>query len=288
VTSLIASAELPSHCKSAVVRTLQIPLSENKTLTYRFSVSPGPKADENGPAVIFLPGGPGQTSMSMGLSYPDEFTVVRTDPRGAGCNASPELSDQDLTSERIARDIVEIIRALQPKRYILHGTSYGSLVATMAAAFAREQNLPAPLAVVLEGTIGRAFGPNQYVQGYLQQWQIWKKEVDPEVLQLLEQPVLLGIERKRWMAWLATMMTYGKFSDGSSLLIQDLSLLKPGSDEKRRQGMLRRVRKMSEPSAPETIRLYRQIVCREFVSDIRDIKYDFDFAGGDLTAIDAQ
>lgn len=288
LSTLTANAEIPPHCASAAIRSVERPLSDGTTFTYRFSVSPGPLASEASPAVIFLPGGPGQTSMSMGLSYPDEFIVVRTDPRGAGCNAVPGLRDEDLTSERIAHDIVEIIRALQPRKYILHGTSYGSLVATMTAAFAREQNLPAPLAVVLEGTLGRAFKANEYLQGYLQQWQKWKPEVAPEVLRLLEQPIIFGIERKRWMAWLAAMMTYGKFSDGSSLLVNDLSLLKQNSDEKRREGVLKRVRKMSEPSTPDTTRLYRQIVCREFVSDIRDIKYDFDFVDGNLKGVEAR
>src|SRR5690606_35771419 len=49
-----------------------------------------------------------------------------------------------------------------------------------------------------------------------------------------------------------------------------------------RQGLLARIKKMSEPPLPEKVTIYKQIACREIATDIRDIKYDFDWEQGDL------
>src|SRR3974377_1107642 len=89
---------------------------------YSFQVQPG--SDPSLPVIIYLPGGPGETSIGRSLSkIPKTFTVIHTDPRGAGCNTASEqeIPDNALTSEYLAADILGIVQELQLKEYLIFG-----------------------------------------------------------------------------------------------------------------------------------------------------------------------
>ncbi len=274
-------------CDNEAVQTIERPVLSTQIsgpkFSYRFSYIQ--RDDPNSPVLIFIPGGPGQTSMDMGLSLPNHFSVVRTDPRGVGCNKS-SLPDHALTSEELAQDILAIIKSIQPRRYILHGISYGTVVATMAPSMIEKAGLPQPTAVVLEGVMGKVYEPNEYLNGYLQKWKELKKTLPQEITrQFLGPQFPLKYSAKQWAAWITAMSIYGETLQGTNLLHENLMLLSPSVDEDSRSVLdAQMARSKTLPSAEKT-RLYLQIICRELVPDIRDVKYDFDFQNGDIVAI---
>lgn len=240
---------------------------------YRFHLN-DPEG-RTGPTVIFIPGGPGQTGFQTPLAYPDEFRVMRTDPRGAGCNASPDLRDQDLTTLETARDLVAAIRELKLQNYILHGISYGTMVATIAAQLTAEEGLPAPKAVVLEGVLGRAFQNGEYDRAYLKHWEERRESLSPAVLQKLEQPQPFGVANHLVAAWLSMLLNYGEYADGSSLLGDQLASAADDS-------VAFRIRALTRPAEAERARLHRWVTCREIAGDMRDLQFDFDLKAGHL------
>ncbi|MNK06313.1 Alpha/beta hydrolase family protein [compost metagenome] len=285
ISGSIAAAQ-SNYCQSASVQSVERPLSAKNPragdFTYHFGVSE--RANPDATLVIFIPGGPGQTSMDMPLSLPLDFAVVRTDPRGVGCNSSEKFKPVHLTSEEIARDVLAIVKKLQPKKYILHGISYGTVVATMAAALAEEEGVSQPAAVVLEGTMARVYQPNEYVDGYLKNWKVLKTSLAEGVSRQFAGPAFpFGFSSKEWAAWVSSLLLYGQMPSGD--FAQDnLSGLDPQKPEFHRDILKLQVGRMRTAPTTEKIRLYKEIICRELVPDIRDVKYDFDFVNGDLVA----
>lgn len=126
---------------------------------------------KNAPVVIYLPGGPGGTS--IGAADPrisKEYSLVLTDPRGAGCNDSIDISSPDINSELIADDVIELVRHLNPKNYILHGHSYGTVVATIFSKKIAKLKLPQPNAIVLEGVFGQYWDQRKNEYGLVSSW----------------------------------------------------------------------------------------------------------------------
>ncbi len=281
------SKTLPSYCYSKVVKIIQRPVAEGSQslFDYRYSVSPGSNPDL--PVVIFVPGGPGQTSMEMPFGIPTEFTLIRTDPRSMGCNSGAAFPDEGLSSKMIAEDLLALIQDLSPRNYILYGISYGTMVATMVANLAEKSNVTPPTALVLEGTIGRAFKEGEYFKDTLNRWRWLKGSLSPEVQEILDKSeVPLGVSSKQWAAWLSTALIHGVLPSGGDYAIDELMLLDPSQPDSYRQGLQFRVKKMSEPPSPDRVRIYKNIACQEIASDIRDIKYDFDWQNGNLIVTD--
>src|SRR5688572_3671556 len=79
-------------CASPEVQRIARPLDPRApkagSFEYAFRLIPG--TDPDAPLVIFLPGGPGQTSIESprdAFAIPARYSLVYTDPRGVGCNA---------------------------------------------------------------------------------------------------------------------------------------------------------------------------------------------------------
>lgn len=249
---------------------------------YRYTMSEG--TDPSAPTVIFIPGGPGQTSTDAPLSIPGEFSLIRTDPRGVGCNQSDTLTDADLTSEQIAKDILAIVRDRHLTRYILHGISYGTVVATMAAALAPAEHTPPPLAVVLEGTIGRAFHAGEYDKGYISRWQKLRAQIPARLLSELSQANLpLGISSRQMASWISAMTIFGEVPTGVDYGLFQLQRLDQVHENPDDADNLRGlIRTLTAPPSAARLRLYRDITCHELVPDMRDVVYDFDLKNGEL------
>lgn len=285
VTPLFANA-LPSYCYSETVHEIQRPYAGQKgTFSYRYGSGSEILPDDK--VVVFIPGGPGQTSLDMSIALPSEFKLVRIDPRGVGCNENSALENADFNSETLARDVLAVVRDLKLKNYMLQGISYGTIVATMAASLAAEEKVPAPSAVVLEGVIGRAFHNQEYIQGYLDAWARVKTKISAEVLNLFRKTSLpFGFTSEQWAAWLSSSLIYGELPDSDEYILTELPNLDSGHGEDARKFLRNRIaRGIAEPSPAKT-KLYRQIACREFVPDVRDVKFDFDLVGGELVATD--
>ncbi len=285
-TGLAETVTLPSRCSTEATRIIDRPIFSGKqsaTFKYRFGISL--REDPNAPLIIFVPGGPGQTSMEMGLSYPNEFSVVRTDPRGLGCNEISELPFDSLSSEEIAHDILAIVRELKPKKYFIHAISYGTIPATMVAALAEKENLPIPSAVILEGTIGKAFAKDEYVSDVLATWKRLKPTLPQDVLKQISGSTLpFNLSSKSFAAWLSAILIYGVLPTGENYATSELSQLKSSIPDSDKEPLKNRINRGIKPPTANKVKLYKAISCREFVPDVRDVKFDYDFVNGDLLA----
>lgn len=293
--SLFASYEaraqkLPRHCSSEAVREVARPYySDGRSGSMKLRYGYADRQDPNSPVIIFVPGGPGQTSMDAPLSYPSQVSTVRTDPRGVGCNENDSLPTDSLSSEAVAKDILAIVRDLKPKRYFIHAISYGTIPATIAAARAKAENTQLPEAVILEGTIGKAFGPDEYIQNYLTLWKKLKATLPSDVVkQISSEPLPFGLSSRDFAVWIAAILPFGTLPADleTSYARSELMKLSKSASQDDRDALLARIKRTLTAPTPAKTRLYKEIACREFVPDVRDVKYDFTWKNGDLGIAD--
>ena len=165
-----------SACNSPDVISNQIVLDQTgRAFEYKFKLVR--QAQEGFPTVIYIPGGPGQTSMDGNLNQPkavpSKFGLILTDPRGVGCNYSVNLTANDFRTIYLASDILSILQklSLAPEKTILYGASYGTYLTTMTADLnSRRGNNPLRM-LVLEGTLGKAFVGPEYLNQYSSAWE---------------------------------------------------------------------------------------------------------------------
>jgi pimeloyl-ACP methyl ester carboxylesterase len=150
-----------SDSRTEMVR-ISRPLNPNKASSPRFVYTAQfrhPVGDA--PTIVFMPGGPGDTSIGEDFDfhhYPEEFGIILTDPRGVGANYNAAIPTSALTSENVADDVLALIKHLKLASYILNGQSYGTVIATIIGTKWKKVFDTAPLAVVLEGVVGKAVG----------------------------------------------------------------------------------------------------------------------------------
>lgn len=277
--------DLPSACRGDTVRTVAVETG-GRLFAYRYAYRPA--EDPDMPVVFNIPGGPGQGSIGMPLSVPYEFGIVRTDPLGAGCNANAALSADALDSEALAAAVLAVVRDLHPRRYVLYGASYGTVVATIAASKARDAGLPDPVAVVLEAVIGRAYRPEESQQGFLAGWTRLKKRLPPGAVRVLSQdPPPLGVAPEIWGGWIQQLLLYGASpGGGDGFAVDALSKLDPAAPEEGRQLVLDMLRQFAQPADAAHVALYRSIVCREIDGATRGQQTDVALRGGELVPLD--
>ena len=97
--------------------------------------------DRDNPVLLFLHGGPGVPEMPVAWLNDDlekEFTVVQWDERGAGKSSGKKIDYDDLTSDKVVRDALELTRKIRKRfgdrKVYLVGFSFGSLVGVQAVA----------------------------------------------------------------------------------------------------------------------------------------------------------
>lgn len=161
-----ASVKDPA-CSEQDIITLQRPLypDDPKSTLFPYSAkvvvqNPDPGAF----TVLFLPGGPGQSAMktwkaTYGKILPPQMNFILFDPRGSGCNAlenEPTSPSQFYTTDNIASDVLAFIQLLKLKNYIIYGTSYGTVWATVLTHQIEHLALDRPKAVILDGVVGPA------------------------------------------------------------------------------------------------------------------------------------
>lgn len=172
-----AQASDGSHsCADSSIFSNQIVLDQSgRSFEYKYRLVR--KAEPGFPTVIFLPGGPGQTSIDNLLTQPKtvppRFGLILTDPRGVGCNFSDNLKKSDLQTSLMARDILSILKnlSLQPEQTILYGGSYGTVLATTTADLNNRLGNKPFKTLVLEGTLGKAFLGEEYLNQYATSWE---------------------------------------------------------------------------------------------------------------------
>lgn len=180
-------------CPSDSIFQIQRPFSHESLATFTYSYRYR-CVDPNYPTVIVIPGGPGQTSIHRPSGFIDSANMIFTDPRGAGKNKifwDDGGSENDLSTESIADDIIAIIKSRNLKDYILHGHSFGTAVATIIASKAsNDESIKPPKLTVLEGTVGKQVTASEQINEANRTWSILKQGTQsalPEKLQSISE-----------------------------------------------------------------------------------------------------
>ncbi len=245
--------------------------SKSPTFQYRYKYIRREAATKT---VVFLPGGPGDTSINLAsnqyfldLFFPNDVNIVLTDPRGTGCNdvvPSP-IPDGFFSTNHISSDVLSIVEQRRLGDYIIFGWSYGTMVATVVASQAEAIGF-APYAVVLQSTIGKHFGDEFDVySGFQREWdKVWSA-LSPPIKDLLsEAPLPFGLSSAQWGAYIVGKTMF----PSRRTLSEELSVLEGGT-----QDQLDRLKtKVIEwatsimSSDPNYERIYKSIACDEIAS----------------------
>ena len=164
-----------SSCADATHITLPIDASSSQTFSYSYLYSPGTAKSASQPTVIALPGGPGSSNIARLKDtrgfLPEEFNLLLIDARGTGCNAGTTLLPSQYSSSLHAGDVAAVIAAERAQRHIgqviLLGHSYGTVTATLLGPMLPPEKT---IAIVLEGTLGRAFQYGERYEVYIKRW----------------------------------------------------------------------------------------------------------------------
>lgn len=162
------------------IRTVKVPWDPNKpkspTFEYRFKYE---VVNPLAPTVVIIPGGPGQTSIITKDQWPlgavpANFNKIYFDPRSLGCNYAIESQAlvPYLKTEYVVNDIFLALKSVNLKTYIIYGASYGTVVATQLAKKIETEKFEAPVALVLEGAVGKKFENfDTYFYFYQYEWE---------------------------------------------------------------------------------------------------------------------
>lgn len=270
----VAAVSWPAYCPNENNQTLTLPVAPHlkgfeKTsfrYTYRYFQPPGKPTSA---VVIYIGGGPGISTMMSPVasrwSYGD-YGWIQTDLRGIGCNPlDPSWPDAVISSALSVEDILALVRKLGPQKYILYGVSYGTVVATEAAARARSEGLAPPAAVVLESPQGRAFhGAEWASEGFIRLWEKLRAGFTPDELAFISSdPPPFGLSAASWGNWLSSVILFNTTSMNSSKISDLLEVLARGGDTDRIQRIEREVAASNASDPPELTRAFRAIVCHE-------------------------
>lgn len=203
----------------------------NNSFLYRYRVFR--KAQNQKPTVIFLPGGPGQTSIDANSTLlkniPEEFGLILTDPRGVGCNINSELAIDDFQTQLLAQDVLSLIKdqKLSSNNVILYGVSYGTVLSTIVANENKQLNNDPFRLLVLEGTLGKAFNGHEYLDQFRQEWENYINSHDGETFRTkIELSVANhNLNRKLFADFIMENLIFGTMPYAGHILDDPLNLL---------------------------------------------------------------
>jgi proline iminopeptidase len=267
------AAESVCATSPAGVMTIERPMfpdrEDSPTFGYSFKVHQG--TDPNAPTVIFLPGGPGESSISAerDTTYvPPAYTFIQTDPRGVGCNA-PESADhypaEFYDTVHFAGDVLAIVEHLGLEDYMLYGISYGTVLATITASRAESEGITPPRALVLEGIVGQMFEDGQVEESYQREWRTIRDRLPEEIRsQLVSETLPLGLTAEQWGAGITTTLSLGTLQPPATVAETLLLNLAPEATEEQRQGLREAVLQLGDSHIDAFgQRLHDQVACHE-------------------------
>ena len=237
-------------CEAPQIHEVSVPLRyENPTdgtIRYRYQVRP--PSEPTQPTVIFLGGGPSfsyiepggipsvgidallntdqsdasdQSTNALGIApfisifrIPDTWGIVMTDQRGTGCNRLAEGfgSDDFLSTATFVQDLQSIVTDLNLDNYVLFGTSYGSMVATIAASALT----PSPAVTMLDSVFAQADPPTFGEDVLTAAWQQTWGDLSPDVQAAFQTPTLPGgASALDWGTYLSTQYLTLEIPPGS-------------------------------------------------------------------------
>lgn len=200
-------------CQANDIVDLEVPLGDgsNNSFRYRFRYRK-PSAPEM-PTIVQIPGGPGSASIGNDTSswVPEEYGLLQTDPRGVGCNRVMVSNPEELfQSEIFAGDIVTAIDYLELDNYLVFGHSYGTLLGSRVAHEIEARGIDGPVAVILSGVLGRAFGDEEHPgQSGIDLWERLQIQLPSDVLETLSGPRPLGLSPEEWGAFFMGLLPSG-------------------------------------------------------------------------------
>ena len=287
------AGDLPDACKTADVIRIQRPAWSDGTTddTFRYGFRfKAPTGDA--PVIVYLPGGPGQTSMDgPPMFVPDTWGYVMTDPRGVGCNRlaalpSTETSGRFFSTGEIANDVIAAIQDRALSHYILFGISYGTELGTTVAHELAARGVTLPDAVVLEGVLGRAFGTDFAGAEYITQWERVRSVLPAGVIAELDtNPTPYGFDTTAWSKALMALLPRGP-----AWVADFIALLDSSQPDATRQQVLGAITEIAgDPGpGPEATELYREVACREIMDTVPANDLDVVFQAGHLVRNSAQ
>jgi pimeloyl-ACP methyl ester carboxylesterase len=230
------------------------------------------------PTVVHLPGGPGLPSIGEDPAWlSPKMGLVQTDPRGVGCNPANVADPASFyRSSELAEDVVAAIGKLGLTNYVIHGHSYGTVLATRVAHLLSERDLPKPKAVLLEGVLGRAFDREWVGESYVAQWELHMRDLPAEAREELAKDKPLGIDGKTWgNAFMALTSAFG-----ATMTHDVLGKLANGADgapdnaaRSELKGIVNQLGAI-QPTTGAGHTLQRFVACREITNDIPDDNID--------------
>jgi len=250
---LALASDLPAVCSSPEI--VRIP----RGFPYAFRFKP--PATPGAPVLVYLPGGPGMTSIDQVPEFlPAGWGYLLTDPRGVGCNRLAELPPPEFfSSAAFTDDVIAAIDDRQLDRYVLYGISYGTLLATRVAATVDR----APSAVVMEGVLGRAFQPGEYyATASANQWTRLRAMMPDDVRTELDTSAEpYGVTSDGWSRALDQILLGGTAI--VSLELAALSTSLPDDIRSQALAALHMYADAPELADPASVQLYRGVACRE-------------------------
>jgi pimeloyl-ACP methyl ester carboxylesterase len=284
------AGDLPDSCKTADVIRIERPTWSDGTTadTFRYGFRFKP-ATGDAPVIVYLPGGPGQTSMDgPPMFVPDTWGYLMTDPRGVGCNRLASLPSADtsglfFSTHEIANDVIAAIQDRALSHYILFGISYGTDLGTTVAHEIETRGVTAPDAVVLEGVLGRAFGTGDddfAGAEYITQWERVRTVLPAGVIAELDtNPTPYGFDAVAWSKALMALLPRGPAWTASFIALLDAS--QPADTQKQVLDAIGEV--ASDPGlSPQANELYREVACREIMDTVPADDLDVVFQAGHL------
>jgi pimeloyl-ACP methyl ester carboxylesterase len=291
-----ALAQPPRDCFRPDVSRIELPIYSDRpgsaTFIYRWQRKLK-NPDSATPIIVYVPGGPGGTSMDFSpenpffdfiaitFGLPKSYDIILTDPRGRGCNrdkANP-LPDDAFQSAYLADDILAMIRHLHLQNYILMGHSYGSMLATEIAARAGRGEAAIPRAVVISGIVGKAFAPFEQENAFELEWSLVRAKLPADIAAQFPRTLAeirfspsapFGASGEAWFVYIKSQLTQGEVWIGGKRLLPSLQEQLTGAfsgDTDKRNKLLEAVKaSLANSSDLGNSPIFLQIGCRELFS----------------------
>lgn len=263
-------------CQSDSIKELSVPLEPSHIEpSFNLKIEHHPASSDQ-PTVIFLPGGPGGTSIGKKhAELPASYGFINTDPRSVGCNESPDpntFSDDVISTAALANDVAMIVKGLSLSNYIIYGQSYGTLLATVSAKRIEELKLPSPKAIVVEGTVGKAFESlDEMNSEFVHQWKLIKDTMPVAMRNKIDANQLpFGMSSDELGRSVKTLMVIGS---QQGVYLADLVFERAASEDANLQAWAKIVLTSTKnPSLKDAAaeRLYRLIACKEIAPGNND------------------
>lgn len=214
-------------CSGSGIQSIPLPVYSqirgSPKFKYSFRIR---ETSKNTPIVIVLGGGPGQNTIAPGSApilgaFPEEYTLVFTDPRSVGCNKTYPFSNDALGSLSLADDVAFLIEHLQKNQfkgrgYFIYGASFGTQHATILGEILKRRKVKLPKGIILEGISGHHFRDfDEYFQNFQSEWnRIKSEDLSQEVRRFFDssfpwQSSALGYSSRIWGQFVSSQVILG-------------------------------------------------------------------------------